>query len=80
MAFQIIDDILDVEGDAAALGKTAGKDEQAGKATYPRIHGMEAARRKAKELAEQAVELAETYGIAGEPLACLARRIVDRSS
>lgn len=80
LAFQIVDDILDVEGDAAALGKTAGKDEQAGKATYPRIHGMEAARRKAKELAEQAVKLAETYGRAGQPLACLARRIVDRSS
>jgi geranylgeranyl diphosphate synthase type II len=80
LAFQIVDDILDVEGDAAALGKTAGKDERAGKATYPRIHGMDAARAKAKELAEQAAELAETYGAAGQPLVHLARRIVDRSS
>jgi geranylgeranyl diphosphate synthase type II len=80
LAFQIVDDILDVEGDAAALGKTAGKDERAGKATYPRVHGMEAARRKAKELSTRAVEIAETYGTAGQPLANLARRIVDRNS
>ncbi len=80
LAFQIVDDILDVEGDAAALGKTAGKDERAGKATYPRIHGMDAARRRAKELAELAVKVAEAYGPAGQPLAYLAHRIVDRSS
>jgi geranylgeranyl diphosphate synthase type II len=80
LAFQIVDDILDVEGDAAALGKTAGKDQRSGKATYPRIHGMDAARRKAKELSYQAVEIAEAYGEAGQPLACLARRIVDRNS
>jgi geranylgeranyl diphosphate synthase type II len=80
LAFQIVDDLLDVEGDPATLGKSAGKDEKAGKATYPSVHGAEKARRRAKELAEGAIELVAPLGPRGEPLACLARRIVDRSS
>jgi geranylgeranyl diphosphate synthase type II len=80
LAFQIVDDILDVEGDAEALGKSAGKDEAAGKVTYPSIHGLEAARRKARELADEAVELVAPYGEPGEPLVCLAQRIVDRQT
>jgi geranylgeranyl diphosphate synthase type II len=78
LAFQIVDDILDVEGHAEALGKSAGKDEKAGKVTYPRIHGLEAARRCARKLSEEAVELVSPYGGSGEPLVCLAQRIVDR--
>jgi geranylgeranyl diphosphate synthase type II len=78
LAFQIVDDILDVEGDTEALGKSAGKDEKAGKVTYPRIHGLEAARRRARQLSEEAVELVAPYGEPGEPLVCLAQRIVDR--
>jgi len=80
LAFQIVDDILDVEGDADTLGKSAGKDQKAGKATYPRLHGIDAARRHAHELAEHAVELITPFGARGEPLVCLARRIVDRHS
>jgi geranylgeranyl diphosphate synthase type II len=80
LAFQIVDDILDVEGEAADLGKSAGKDEKAGKVTYPRIHGLEAARRRARKLADEAVALVVPYGESGEPLAGLARRIVDRRS
>ena len=80
LAFQIVDDILDVEGDAASLGKTAGKDEKAGKATYPKIHGIEKARQRARQLSEHAVDLVQPFGPAGEPLACLARRILSRSS
>jgi geranylgeranyl diphosphate synthase type II len=80
LAFQIVDDILDVEGDADSLGKTAGKDEKAGKATYPKIHGIEKARERARELCEQAVSLVEPYSSAGEPLESLARRIVSRNS
>lgn len=78
LAFQIVDDILDVEGEAHTLGKSAGKDEKAGKVTYPRIHGMAAARRRAQELVEEASRLVSPYGVPGEPLRCLARKIVDR--
>ena len=49
LAFQIVDDILDVEGDAKDLGKTAGKDAKAGKPTYPSIYGLDASRRLAAE-------------------------------
>ncbi len=80
LAFQIVDDLLDVEGDAATLGKSAGKDLKAGKATYPSVHGIENARSRATELAQQAVDLVAQFGPAGEPLVCLARRIVDRKS
>ncbi|MEE9263168.1 MAG: farnesyl diphosphate synthase [Vicinamibacteria bacterium] len=80
LAFQIVDDLLDVEGDAATLGKSAGKDQRAGKATYPSVHGIENTRSRAKELAQRAVDLVTPFGPAGEPLVCLARRIVDRNS
>jgi geranylgeranyl diphosphate synthase type II len=80
LAFQIVDDILDVEGDAEILGKSAGKDETAGKVTYPSIHGVEAARGRAMELAEEAVQLVAPIGQPGEPLVYLARRIVERHS
>ena len=80
LAFQIVDDILDVEGDAASLGKTAGKDAKAGKATYPKIHGIERARRRARELSERAVGLIQPFGQAGEPLVGLARRVISRCS
>ena len=49
LAFQIIDDVLDATADSATLGKTAGKDAQAGKATYVKLHGIEASRRIARE-------------------------------
>ena len=80
LAFQIVDDILDVEGDAASLGKTAGKDEKVGKATYPRVHGIERALRRARELSERAVGLIQPFGQAGEPLVGIAHRVLSRSS
>jgi geranylgeranyl diphosphate synthase, type II len=55
LAFQIIDDILDVTGDNATLGKTAGKDARAGKATYVTLHGLATARRLAHEQTEAAI-------------------------
>jgi geranylgeranyl diphosphate synthase type II len=62
-AFQIIDDILDVQMDAATLGKTPGKDAAAGKLTYPAVAGVNAAKDRAVELVGQAkAELAETVG------------------
>jgi geranylgeranyl diphosphate synthase type II len=58
LAFQIIDDVLDIEGDDQALGKTAGKDARTGKLTYPSVAGVAASRRRAAELIEEAkVEL-----------------------
>ena len=80
LAFQIVDDLLDVEGDSTTLGKSTGKDLKAGKATYPGVHGIENARSRATALAQQASDLVAPFGPAGEPLVCLARRIVDRNS
>ncbi len=56
LAFQIVDDILDATSDTETLGKTAGKDARAGKATYVSVHGLEAARRIARERSDAAVE------------------------
>jgi farnesyl diphosphate synthase len=55
LAFQIVDDILDVEGASAALGKTAGKDAAAGKPTYPALYGLETSRRMAAECVDRAL-------------------------
>lgn len=55
LAFQIIDDVLDATADTSTLGKTAGKDAKAGKTTYVSLHGIEAARRMAKEQTESAL-------------------------
>ncbi len=54
LAFQIVDDILDVEGASADLGKTAGKDAAAGKPTYPSLFGLDESRRLAAECADRA--------------------------
>jgi len=55
LAFQIVDDILDATSDTATLGKTAGKDAKAGKATYVSVHGLDAARRFARERSDSAI-------------------------
>ncbi len=57
LAFQIVDDILDATSDTATLGKTAGKDARAGKATYVSVHGLEAARRIAGERSDSAIAM-----------------------
>ncbi len=80
LAFQIVDDILDVEGSEKTLGKSTGKDEKAGKATYPLVHGVGEARRRAAELASSAVRRLEPFGAAGRPLALLAEYMIRRSS
>ena len=54
LAFQIVDDILDVEGTTQSLGKTAGKDQHAGKATYPALLGLEESRKLAADLMQAA--------------------------
>jgi len=60
-AFQVVDDILDVEESSAALGKTAGKDQAQKKTTYPALYGLEESRRIAAELAAQAMRELDSY-------------------
>jgi geranylgeranyl diphosphate synthase type II len=80
LAFQIVDDILDVEGSEQTLGKSAGKDARAGKATYPRVHGIREARLRAEELLSSALDRLEPFGARGLSLAALAERMIRRSS
>lgn len=61
-AFQVVDDILDVEESSAALGKTAGKDQAQRKATYPALYGLEKSHQFAKELATRAIAELAPYG------------------
>lgn len=62
LAFQLVDDILDMTADTASLGKTAGKDEQAGKATLVSLHGMDWARQQLAGLVDQAREILHPFG------------------
>jgi geranylgeranyl pyrophosphate synthase len=80
LAFQIVDDILDVEGVSADLGKTAGKDAAAGKPTYPSMYGVDASRRMAKECLERAERRLAAAGVADPRLLGIGRWIVERSN
>ncbi|MEM9049474.1 MAG: farnesyl diphosphate synthase [Pseudomonadota bacterium] len=78
LAFQIQDDILDIEGDADAAGKRLRKDDAAGKATFVSLLGLEAARRQAQETVAEAVGWLDAFGAAADPLRRLARFTVER--
>ncbi|HEY6548336.1 MAG TPA: farnesyl diphosphate synthase [Vicinamibacteria bacterium] len=78
LAFQVVDDVLDATEGALQLGKTAGKDKAAQKATYVSVHGLEGARALAGRLREEALSALDTFGAPGEALRGLARLIVDR--
>jgi geranylgeranyl diphosphate synthase type II len=80
LAFQITDDILNVEGKAAALGKSTGTDLSRGKATYPSLLGLEESKRRATELVELAVESLKPYGPEADPLREIARFIIAREN
>jgi len=78
LSFQIVDDLLDVEGDAAEVGKKTHKDGTAGKATFVSLLGIERARSQANMLAEQAVQHLELFKEKADPLRDLARFVVNR--
>ncbi|PWU21704.1 MAG: hypothetical protein C5B48_11010 [Candidatus Rokuibacteriota bacterium] len=80
LAFQIVDDILDVVGNSADLGKTAGKDEAQHKATYPAVHGLEASRARARALIAEAEETLAEFGPRGEPIRALGRFFLERKA
>jgi geranylgeranyl diphosphate synthase, type II len=80
LAFQIVDDILDVEGSLETLGKTAGSDERKQKVTYPALHGIEASRREARRLIERTKSRLSVFGARSAPLCALADFVVERKS
>jgi geranylgeranyl diphosphate synthase type II len=80
LAFQIVDDILDVEGDAKDLGKTAGKDAKAGKPTYPSTYGLDESRRLAAERHEDAMAALRSAGLAESRLADIADWVIKRTN
>ena len=78
LAFQIIDDILDITATDEQLGKTAGKDLQAKKATYPSLWGLEKSQAQAQKLIDEAIAELAAYGESAEPLRSVAKFIVTR--
>lgn len=79
LAFQIQDDILDVEGKTEILGKTQGKDQAQDKPTYPSLMGLNGAREKAQELLQDALHSLEHFGEEADPLRWIAEYIIGRS-
>ena len=78
LAFQIADDILDVTGDEAKLGKPVGSDQERDKATYPKLYGLEESRKRAQSEVESALLLLQQFDEKAEPLRAIARYIVER--
>jgi len=78
LAFQIQDDLLDVIGDAAALGKATGADSERAKPTHPAVIGIEASQERVNLLHAEAVEALAPFGTRAEPLRCLANWLLAR--
>lgn len=79
LAFQIIDDILDITGDAQKLGKDVGSDLNKDKATYPALFGLEESKKKAESLVDEALECLEEFDERADPLREIARFFVQRT-
>ncbi|HUA91511.1 MAG TPA: farnesyl diphosphate synthase [Terracidiphilus sp.] len=80
LAFQIVDDVLDMTVDSAQLGKTAGKDQATEKATWPAVYGIEQSQRDAAQLIEEAFDALAPYGVRAEGLKSVARYLVERKN
>jgi geranylgeranyl diphosphate synthase type II len=80
LAFQIADDILNVEGDQKLMGKITGSDTKRGKVTYPALVGMDASRKKAGELVEGALSAIKNFDHRAEPLRMIAAYIIERKA
>jgi farnesyl diphosphate synthase len=80
LAFQIRDDLLDIEGDSATLGKTAGKDQAQAKATFPALLGVDGSRRRLRELSDAMRDAIALLGARGAMLAHLGQQAIDRVS
>jgi geranylgeranyl diphosphate synthase type II len=80
LAFQIVDDILDITATQEELGKTAGKDLKAQKATYPSLLGLEESKKQAQQLIDEAIAELAAYGEAAEPLRAIAYYIITRKN
>ena len=78
LAFQIVDDILDIEGDKETLGKSVGKDKASQKATFPAIYGLQKSREKAKKLLDEAADLLKKYGSKAKTLRMITDYIYTR--
>ena len=79
LAFQIEDDLLDLEGDVKLLGKDVGMDAQRGKMTWPAVAGVEQAHQDARQAVEDAAAAMESFGERGKFLTELARQTLTRS-
>ena len=80
LAFQIVDDVLDMTVDSAHLGKTAGKDQATEKATWPAVYGLEQSLRDAAQLIDEAFAALAPYGDRAEGLKSVARYLVERKN
>ncbi len=80
LAFQIQDDILDVEGDTSMIGKTAGRDRQLDKATYPALVGLAGAKEMASNLIDQAHTALEVFDSGADPLRWIADALLERTA
>ncbi len=78
LAFQIVDDLLDVQGDETKVGKRVGKDSELGKWTYPRFLGIDGSSRRARQLADEAIAALQPIGPRGELLRNLALALLER--
>lgn len=79
LAFQIIDDLLDVRGSETAMGKRTGKDSDRGKLTFPRLLGLEASQTRARQLTDDACAAVSEFGARASHLESLARYVVERN-
>lgn len=80
LAFQIIDDILDIEGEKEALGKDTGKDQEKNKMTYPAVYGLDESKQKAEDLIEESIASLEIFGEKASFLRGIASFILKRKS